>query len=331
MPTKYGCSSIACLTTYRPRIKAKVSAFACVFCKYLLSLHRLPVSDNKRLCSTLGCGKETENRLLVQICEAEQVSDFERILNSNAILCERPHAHVWRGCERLASTASVLPRPRSAYSLRAVSEAYHQLFRQHEESLQPLIQQYRQAIADEPQPCPHSILQEDWFENLQNLSEFYEDDQSLHEEIETITDKIVVEQVKASESSPTSGRGNFKVNLTDLIGLRVHGEGFSPISTQDGISPDAEKGEHEDKEWLGESMSANPGFEAVSQNEANSVESLTENLESCKISTNENIPTITFSNCCDGRVRTDSPDNNEVVIHLSVPAIGSADESRPPM
>ncbi|XP_049879683.1 uncharacterized protein LOC126376399 [Pectinophora gossypiella] len=311
------------------------SAFASVFVNiYCSSLHRLPVSDNKRLCSTVSCGKETENKLLLQICEAEQVSDFERILNSNAILCERRQAHVWRGCGELASSASVLPRPRSAYSLHAVSQVYHHLFHQHEESLQPLIQRYRQEATDDDKPCPpYSILQDNWFEHLQDLSQFYEDDVALQQEIETITDRIVAEEVKAAETKVTSPKNkNFNVNLTDLIGLHVNGEGFSPISNHDGPSPDVDKVEHEAeyKEWLGASMSANSEFDPISQGRSDSVDCLAESLDSVKIDTDAKVPTITFSNCCDGCARSELPNNTEVV-NLAVPSIESADESRPPM
>lgn len=298
------------------------------------------VGDNKRLCVTVG-GKETENKLLVQISEAEQVSDFERILNSNAILCERARGHVWRGCVAGHSTASVLPRPRSSYSLHAVSRAYHHLFRQHEDSLQPLIDRYRQAAADDHKSCPPvSLLQDDWYDNLQNLSEFYEDDQALRQEIECITEKIVTEEVRtaAEKDKPSSGKNkNFNVNLTDLIGLRVNGEGYSPISTQDGPSSDVEKAENEvyendAKEWLEPSMNANSNDRQHSQDQDDSgVDCLSQNLNSVKIDSDAKVPTITFSNCTEGRVRSELADNSNVVIHLTVPSVDSIDESRPPM
>lgn len=292
------------------------------------------VSDKKRLCATTACGKETENKLLLQICEAQQVSDFERILNSNAIQCGRARGHVWRGCATVSS-AAVLPRPRSAYSLEAVSHTYQQLFQQHEESLRPLIEQYRKAVADDHQACPPvSILQDNWFEHLQNLSEFYEEDQALHEEIETITERIVTEQIKAVEKVETAvpkHNKNFNVNLADLIGLRVNGEGFSP--TQDGPSPDIDKGaqnEAEDKVWLGSIMSANSDDPNI-QNQNDTVDCLTQNLKSVKINDDAKVPDITFSNCCDGCGRSDSPDNSAVDVYLAVPSIDSVDESRPPM
>lgn len=292
------------------------------------------VSDKKRLCATTACGKETENKLLLQICEAQQVSDFERILNSNAIQCGRTRGHVWRGCATVSS-ATVLPRPRSAYSLEAVSHTYQQLFQQHEESLRPLIEQYRKAVADDHQACPPvSILQDNWFEHLQNLSEFYEEDQVLHAEIETITDRIVTEEIKAVEKLTTTGvknNKNFNVNLADLIGLRVNGEGFSP--TQDGASPDIDKGaqkEAEDEVWLGSIMSANSDDPNI-QNQTDAVDCLAQNLKSVKINDDAKVPDITFSNCCDGCGRSDSPDNSAVDVYLAVPSIDSVDESRPPM
>lgn len=275
--------------------------------------------------------------MLLQICEAQQVSDFERILNSNAIQCGRARGHVWRGCATVSS-AAVLPRPRSAYSLEAVSHTYQQLFQQHEESLRPLIDQYRKAVADDHQACPPvSILQDNWFEHLQNLSEFYEEDQALHDEIETITDRIVTEEIRAVEkvetASPKNNK-NFNVNLADLIGLRVNGEGFSPISTQDGPpSPDIDKGaqkETEDKVWLGSIMSANSDDPNI-QNQTDTVDRLAQNLKSVKINDDAKVPDITFSNCCDGRGRSDSPDNSAVDVYLAVPSIDSVDESRPPM
>lgn len=301
------------------------------------------VSDKKRLCATTASGKETENKLLLQICEAQQVSDFERILNSNAIQCGTARGRVWRGCATVSS-AAVLPRLRSAYSLESVSHTYHQLFQQHEVSLRPLIEQYRKAAADDHQACPPvSILQDNWFEHLHNLSEFYEDDQDLHDEIETITDRIVTEEIKAIEKVESNhtqiqkvgpkNNKNFNVNLADLIGLHVNGEGFSPISAQDGPSPDIDKGaenEGEDKVWLGPIMSANSDDPNI-QNQTDTVDCLAQNLKSVKIDDDAKVPDITFSNCCDGCGRSDSSDNSAVDVYLAVPSIDSVDESRPPM
>lgn len=294
------------------------------------------VSDKKRLCATTACGKETENKLLLQICEAQQVSDFERILNSNAIQCGTARGRLWRGCATVSS-AAVLPRPRSAYSLEAVSNTYHQLFQQHEVSLRPLIDQYRKAAADDHQACPPvSFLQDNWFERLQNLSEFYEEDPALHNEIETITNRIVTEEINAIEKvqpSDLKTNKNFNVNLADLIGLRVNGEGFSPILAQDGISPEIDRGsenEAEDKVWLGPIMSANSDDPNI-QNQTDTVDCLAQNLKSVKIDDDAKVPDITFSNCCDGCGRTDSSDNSAVDVYLAVPSIDSVDESRPPM
>lgn len=279
------------------------------------------VGDNKRLCES-GYGKETENKLLVQISEAEQVSDFERILNSNAIQSER-QGHVWRGCAAHTPSAAVVPRPRSTYSLYTVSQTYHYLFRQHEESLQPLIDEYRQTTAED-KPCPeHSLLNKNWYENLQDLSEFYEDDQDLKQEVETITDRIITEEVSSESKDPNKHHKYFNVNLADLFGLRVNGEGFSP-SHDLGPSPDVEKADEE--EWR-TSMSANSDER---QNPQENVDCLAQNLNSVKIDSDATVPAITFSNCCDGCARNDKPDNTNVVIHLAVPTIDS-DEARPPM
>ena len=291
------------------------------------------VGDNKRLCDTAGCGKGTENKLLLQISEAEQVTDFERILNSNAILCERVRSHVWHGCVAPPKrSASVLPRPKSAYSLYAVSQTYHYLFRQHEESLEPLIEQYRQSNTEKNKPQP-SILEKNWFQNLQNLSEFYEDDQELREEVETITDRLVADEVKTVEEQHQASNKrnkNFNVNLADLISLNIHGERLSPSRENHGPSPDIEKaGAVNEEEWLAPSMSANSD-DRDSQNDTN-VDCLAQNLGSVKIDSDAKVPTITFSNCCDGYARSDLPNNKDVDIHLAVPAIDSIDEARPPM
>uniref|UniRef100_A0A2A4JXN5 Uncharacterized protein n=1 Tax=Heliothis virescens TaxID=7102 RepID=A0A2A4JXN5_HELVI len=290
------------------------------------------VGDNKRLCDTASCGKGTENKLLLQISEAEQVTDFERILNSNAILCERVRGHVWHGCVAPQKrSASVLPRPKSAYSLYAVSQTYHYLFRQHEESLESLIEQYRQSVTEDKKPST-SILERNWFENLQNLSEYYEDDQELQEEVENITDRIVTEEVKAVEEHHQASKRNknFNVNLADLISLNINGERLSPSREDHGPSPDVEKTEAEnEEEWLAPSMSANSD-DRDPQNDTN-VDCLAQNLDSVKIDSDAKVPTITFSNCCDGYARSDLPNNKDVDIHLAVPAIDSIDEARPPM
>lgn len=291
------------------------------------------VGDNKRLCDAAGCGKGTENKLLVQISEAEQVSDFERILNSNAILCERVRGHVWHGCVAPQKrSASVLPRPRSAYSLYTVSQTYHYLFQQHEESLEPLIEQYRLKKKEESKPAA-SELENDWFENLQDLSEYYEDDTELRKEVENITDRIIEEEIQLTEDcEPTSGRRNknFNVNLAGLIGLHLTGERISPNREDHGHSPDVERVDAEnEEEWLAPIMSANSD-DRDPQNDTN-VDCLAQNLDTVKIDSDAKVPTITFSNCCDGYARTDLPNNKEVDIHLAVPAIDSIDEARPPM
>lgn len=278
------------------------------------------VSD-KRLCDTVGCGKETENKLLLEISEADQVTDFERILNSNAILSERAHGHVWRRCLANAPSAAVLPRPRSAYSLYTVSQAYHYLFQQHEDSLQPLIDNYRQETAEQPAALPTSLLEKNWYENLQDLSEFYEEDQALKHEIENITDRLITEEVQAEEKQ----NKNFNVNLADLIGLHVSGEGYSPVPTH---SPDIDQFDGDDeKEWLSPIMNGNSDD---SNQDSPNVDCLAQNLNSVKIDSDAKVPTITFSNCCDGCGKSDSPNNSEV-IHLAVPSIDSIDEARPPM
>ncbi|KAJ8712888.1 hypothetical protein PYW08_008192 [Mythimna loreyi] len=291
------------------------------------------VGDNKRLCDAAGCGKGTENKLLLQISEAEQVTDFERILNSNAILCERVRSNVWHGCVAPQKrTASVLPRPKSAYSLYAVSQTYHYLFRQHEESLEPLIEQYRQSTTETNKPQP-SILEKNWFQNLQNLSEYYEDDQELRQEVENITDRLVADEVKTVEEQHQASNKrnkNFNVNLADLISLNINGERLSPSREDHGPSPDVEKTDPEnEEEWLAPSMSANS--DDRNSHTDNNVDCLTQNLDSVKIDSDAKVPTITFSNCCDGYARSDLPNNKEVDIHLAVPAIDSIDEARPPM
>lgn len=282
----------------------------------------------RKLCHSAS-GNETENKLLLQISEAEQVSDFERILNSNAILSEHAHGHVWRGYKAdLPPSAALLPRPRSTYSLQTVSQVYHYLFYQHEENLQPLIEKYRE---NKPESNKSSLLDKNWFEHLQNLSEFYEDDQILHKEIESITDRIVAEEVRSVDAKAT--KNNFNVNLSGLIGLNINGEGV-PSSSRDelGVSPDLEKIETtEDREWLALSMTDNFNERQQSQGNSTIVDCLAQNLNKIEIDCNKNVPKITFSNCCDAATRNDSADKTDVVIHLAVPSIDSINESRPPM
>lgn len=289
-------------------------------------------AGEKKLCQRVG-GKETENKLLLQISEAEQVSDFERILNSNAILWERARGHVWRGSVAAHTpSASLLPRPRSSYSLRTVSQAYHTLFRQHEESLQHLIDRHREETA-EHKNATSSLLENNWYENLQDLSEFYEDDQTLQKEIETITDKIIAEEVRSGEGGQTTARSNFNVNLAGLISLQVNGDGVSPTYRDDlGPSPEIDKLDtYDEKEWLAPSMTANCDEKYLQDNSETGIDNLAQNLNTIQIDCDGNIPTITFSNCCDGRSQTDNRNNSEVVIHLAVPSISNVDEARPPL
>ncbi|XP_045503604.1 uncharacterized protein LOC123700438 [Colias croceus] len=298
------------------------------------SFNSKQVTDVKRLCQTIG-GKETENKLLLQISEAKQVSDFERILNSNAILWERAHGHVWHKHVATHTPTSLLPsRPRSSYSLRAVSQAYHYLFRQHEESLQPLIDKYRQDNVNDHKNPSVSLLENNWYENLQDLSEFYEDDPALQKEIESITDRIIAEEVRTSEGEQATTRSNFNVNLAELFGLHVNGDGVSPTHREDlGPSPATETNETcDEKEWLDPIMNSNSDDRENSRdNIGSSVDCLAQNLNTVQIDCDTNVPTITFSNCCEGRSRADIPNNTDVVIHLTVPAIENSDESRPPM
>lgn len=287
-------------------------------------------AGEKKLCQRVG-GRETENKLLLQISEAEQVSDFERILNSNAILWERTRGHVWRGSVAAHTpSASLLPRPRSSYSLRTVSQAYNTLFRQHEESLQSLIDRHRQET-EEHKNATSSLLENNWYENLQGLSEFYEDDQTLQKEIETITDRIIAEEVRSGEGGQTTTRSNFNVNLAGLIGLQVNGDGVSP-TFRDDPSPEIERLDTSDeKEWLAPSMSANCKEKYLQDNSESGIDCLTQNLNTIQIDCDGNVPMITFSNCCEGRSQADNPNNSDVVIHLAVPSIDNVDEARPPL
>ncbi|XP_045770446.1 uncharacterized protein LOC123870973 [Maniola jurtina] len=290
----------------------------------------LKQASERKLCYA-ACGRETENKLLLQISEAEQVSDFERILNSNAILRERARRHVWRGnVEAHAPSASLLPRPRSTYSLRAVSQAYHTLFRQHEESVQQLVDRYRQEAADLNKKSPSSLLDSNWFEDLHELTEFYEDDPTLQKEIETITDRIIAEAAQ-TEGGAVSTRSNFSVNLAGLISLHVNGEGVSPTFRDDlGLSPEVEKVDVcDDKEWLSPIMSAKSDDRHLQ--DSSSIDRLAQGLNTVQIECDGKVPTITFSNCCEGHGQSDKPNNNDVVIHLAVPSIESPDEARPPM
>lgn len=261
------------------------------------------------------------------------MSDFERILNSNAILWERARGHVWRGSVAAHTpSASLLPRPRSSYSLRTVSQAYHTLFRQHEESLQHLIDRHRQETA-EHKNATSSLLENNWYENLQGLSEFYEDDQTLQKEIETITDRIIAEEVRSGEGGQTTARSNFNVNLAGLISLQVNGDGVSPTYRDDlGPSPEIDKlNTYDEKGWIAPSMSANCDEKYLQDNSETGIDGLAQNLNTIRIDCDGNVPTITFSNCCDGRSQADNQSNSEVLIHLAVPSINNVDEARPPL
>ncbi|XP_039752409.1 uncharacterized protein LOC120628217 [Pararge aegeria] len=301
--------------------KSLIGDFPYVYCNKLKA-------DEKKLCYAV-CGRETENKLLLQISEADQVSDFERILNSNAVLWDRARRQVWRGTVPAHTpSASLLPRPRSTYSLRTVSQAYHTLFYQHEESLQQLIDRYRQEAADQNKKSTTSLLDSNWFENLTGLTEFYEDDPTLQEEIETITDRIIAEAAQ-TEGGAASTRNNFNVNLAGLISLHVNGEGVSPTFRDDlGPSPEVEKTD-DDKEWLSPIMSANSVDRHLQ--ESTNIDRLAQDLNTVQIDCDGKVPTITFSNCCEGRDQAGNPNNNDVVIHLAVPSTESTDEARPPM
>lgn len=298
-------------------------------------------SVNKKLCQADARGKETENKLLLQISEAEQVADFERILNSNAILSERARGHVWcaRGARHPPSTAEV--RPRSSYSLRAVSDAYHYLYQRHHESLQPLIEKYRRGFdqSNNYQDAPQSILGRNWYDELQDLSEFYDEDKTLQKEIEVITDQIITDEVKATEQSDSANK-NFNLNLASLISLHVTGDSVVPLSDRDESRPpsdiDHNCNDHQTndgKEWLAPIMSSNSDESRQNSQEANdgNVDNLAQSLSSVIIQDNASVPTITLSNCCDNCSRSNLPNNTSLTIHLTVPSIQSIDESRPPI
>lgn len=130
----------------------------------------------------------THNRLLLQISEAEQVADFERLLGVNAILYR--------------------PRPSSVYSLRAVTRAHHLLFRRHLDELRPLIEQYRRLRGCPPlaHPAPAPLT------TLYDLSTFYDDDDALRRQLELVTDGIVAEQLRA---------GRERLAHTAVVGRRA--------------------------------------------------------------------------------------------------------------
>lgn len=269
--------------------------------------------------------RETENKLLRQISEAEQVEDFERILNHNAILSHRSRGRSWR--QVAGDWSAGASRPRSAFSVNAVTDAYYYLFKQHEEALEPLIEHHRNKEHHTPLGSPpHSILSNDWKQEVRHLAHFYDDDEEIKLEVEAITERVITDEL---EKEPPRPSRNFNVNLAGLIGLHVTGETCSPLHARsDSVTPDVDRSEGEEKEWLTSSMSSD---DKSAPQDQRSVDNIAHKLKGVSLEGNGDVPTITFSNCCDNRVKGEAPGNQDVVIHLGVPSIESGVEARPPM
>ncbi|KAG7303321.1 hypothetical protein JYU34_011810 [Plutella xylostella] len=159
------------------------------------------VRGNRKLCDTLG-ESGTENRLLLQISEAEQVADFERILNSNAILWSRSVGPAWRSADS--------PRPRSGYSLPAVTRAHLALTRD-------------LLLAAPAPPAPA---------DLRDLSLYYDDDVALQRELSAAADRAAAAAAAAAEPLR-----NFNVNLACLLGLQLGDCSPAPPHEKEWLEP----------------------------------------------------------------------------------------------
>lgn len=155
------------------------------------------------------------NRTLIEIREAKQASDFQRILGSNAILFGTARSLASPLFTEMYSDAPLddavsRKRPSSSYSVWNVSETYNYLFQRHLDSLKTVLGDRLDDGLSLDSPNSVTVRDERLYEELYNLSEYYDE----------VCPPKRTESARA-EVTPVvrNCANNFNVNLSDLISL----------------------------------------------------------------------------------------------------------------
>lgn len=144
------------------------------------------------------------SKTLAQISEADKVSDFERILNSNAILFGARYTTAIADPASAEMFSDVSEgdrrRPLSSYSLLNISETYNDLFQRHLDSLK--------TVPSRKFSVESNVSEGRMYEDLYNLPEYYDEDYIPIDQIVECSDDV---------KSSCCVSSNFNVNLSGLI------------------------------------------------------------------------------------------------------------------
>lgn len=287
--------------------------------------HRGCYKDNvccRGLCNARPL--HVQNKTLAQIREADKVSDFERILNSNAILFGATHSHVRAVPAEMFSDVftndGAAPlrnaRPLSSYSLLNISETYDFLFQRHLDSLK--------ATPDRKLSVELEDLDERLYEELYNLPEYYDEDYLTLDALGCAVSNAGV----VADDTHGNCTNNFNVNLSDLISADKYDR-----ATDDGGREGAETPSErivdtaaDASRWKKPIMSSTDREEAIGD--------LERSLCELSLEQESRVPTITLSECenSSGASRVSPRRSDGGSFGLTVPSMDcDIAESRPPL
>lgn len=339
--------------------------------------HRLtPCQNNRR--ANVSCGREAtskesarsnnhpvsvrrhwnshhlENKTLIQIREARKVTDFKRILSSNAILCGAVRSQASAQLSEMLSDATVntsfsVNRPQSAFSVWSVNNTYNFLFQSHLDSLQSVVNhrvsektsdkfysKYRDGSENRV-----SVSEPRIFEELYNIPEYYQQTDLIF----PVSKKVLPKKLLCNKESPATSNdsepaigclNNFNVNLSDLISAGNKSDNTSINTSGEVINCDSRLGNISGKgEETTISMSTTQQQGTLSHCLNNKRDCLAEIDRSlCELDININInkvdvPQITLSECREIPSHSTNLQPGQS-FNLSVPSVECCVESRPP-
>lgn len=293
-----------------------------------------------------------ENKTLIQIREATKVTDFKRILSSNAILCGAVRSQASAQLSEMLSDATVntsfsVNRPQSAFSVWSVNNTYNFLFQSHLDSLQSVVNhrfseknsdnkfynKYRDS--SENRVC---VTEPHLFEELYNIPEYYQQTDLIF----PVSKKVLPNKPLCNRDSsavsvvsepPNGCVNNFNVNLSDLISAGNKNDN-TPINTSGEVINSNSRLENigGKGEATTISMSTTQQQGTLSHCLNNKRDLCLSEIDRslCELDINKvDVPQITLSEC---RQIPSLPENLQPgqSFNLSVPSVECCVESRPP-
>lgn len=293
-----------------------------------------------------------ENKTLIQIREARKVTDFKRILSSNAILCGAVRSQASAQLSEMLSDATVntsfsVKRPQSAFSVWSVNNTYNFLFQSHLDSLQSVVNhKVSEKTSDnkfynnfrDSSENRVSVTEPHLFEELYNIPEYYQQTDLIF----PVSKKVLPNKplckkdssVVSVVSEPANGcLNNFNVNLSYLISAGNKNDNTSINTSGEVINSDS----------CLENISGKGGETTISMSTTQQQGTLSHCLTNkrdlclaeidrslCELDINKaDVPQITLSECREIPSLQANLQPGQS-FNLSVPSVECCVESRPP-